>query len=92
MLGLERPFGITRPGPGIGVTRPTPAAPEAARVAVATALTSAREEVGSLAGQRGRTGPGRGDPRSDRRPRNRGEELFGPAEDVAATYRAMLGG
>ena len=93
VLGLERPFGITRnPGPGIGDDQTHPGGPEAARVAVATALTSAREEV--VLSRSGEVEP---DPvaaileATGGLEEIQGEELFGPAEDVAATYRAMLG-
>lgn len=93
VLGLERPFGITRnPGPGIGDDQTHPGGPETARVAVATALTSAREEV-----VLSRASEAEPDPvaaileATGGLEEIQGEELFGPAEDVAATYRAMLG-
>lgn len=93
VLGLERPFGIPRnPGPGIGDDQTHPGGPETARVAVATALTSAREEV--VLSRSGEVEP---DPvaaileATGGIEEIQGEELFGPAEDVAATYRAMLG-
>lgn len=93
VLGLERPFGITRtPGPGIGEDQTHAGGPEAARVAIATALTSAREEV-----VLSRAGDAEPDPVAAILEATGGieeiheEELFGPAEDVAATYRSMLG-
>ena len=65
--------------------------PETARVAVATALTSAREEV-----VLSRAGDAEPDPVAGILEATGGleeiheEELFGPAEDVAATYRDMM--
>jgi len=91
VLGLERPFGITRtPGPGVGDDQTHPGGPESARVAVATALTSAREEV-----VLSRAGDAEPDPVAAILEATGGldeiheEELFGPAEDVAAMYRTM---
>ncbi|MDQ5895421.1 MAG: ATP-dependent helicase UvrD/PcrA, partial [Actinomycetota bacterium] len=91
VLGLERPFGITRtPGPGIGDDPTHPGGPESARVAVATALTSTREEV-----VLSRAGDAEPDPVAAILEATGGleevheEELFGPDEDVAATYRTM---
>lgn len=91
VLGLERRFGITRnPGPGIGEDQTHPGGPETARVAIATALTSAREEV-----VLSRAGDAEPDPVAAILEATGGleeiheEELFGPAEDVAATYRSM---
>lgn len=91
VLGLERRFGITRtPGPGIGDDPTHPGGPEAARVAVATALTSAREEV-----VLSRASEAEPDPVAAILEATGGleevheEELFGPAEDVAAAYRSM---
>jgi len=93
VLGLERPFGIVRtPGPGLGQEPIHPGGPETARVAVATALTSAREEV-----VLSRAGDLEPDPVAAILDATGGleeiheEELFGPAEDVAATYRNLLG-
>jgi len=92
VLGLERPFGIPRtPGPGIGDEQTHPGGPETARVAIATALTSAREEV-----VLSRAGDAEPDPVAAILEATGGleeiheEELFGPAEDTAATYRSML--
>ncbi|HMT05336.1 MAG TPA: ATP-dependent DNA helicase [Solirubrobacterales bacterium] len=93
VLGLERPFGTIRtPGPGIGDDPTHPGGPESARIAVATALTSAREEV-----VLSRAGDAEPDPVAAILEATGGleevheEELFGPDEDVAATYRTMLG-
>ncbi|MBN8867444.1 MAG: ATP-dependent helicase [Solirubrobacterales bacterium] len=91
VLGLERPFGTTRtPGPGITGDPTHPGGPEAARVAIATALTSAREEV-----VLSRADDAEPDPVGEILETTGGleevheEDLFGPAEDIAATYRTM---
>ena len=90
-LGLERRFGTTRnPGPGTDGGLTHPGGPETARVAIATALTSAREEV-----VLSRAGDAEPDPVAAILEATGGleeiheEELFGPAEDIAATYRSM---
>lgn len=90
-LGLERRFGVTRnPGPGTDGDLTHPGGPETARVAIATALTSAREEV-----VLSRAGDPEPDPVAAILEATGGleeiheEELFGPAEDIAATYRSM---
>lgn len=91
VLGLERPFGITRtPGPGLAEDPTHAGGPEAARVAIATALTSTREEI-----VLSRADDAEPDPVAAILEATGGleeiheEQLFGPDEDVAATYRSM---